>query len=175
MNKRWMAVVMGALLVGALIGVVWVRPGQSAQAAGGTRKVNIPAALFQPIREGRDWWWRSDHLEMNTGLGEFVAPVVFPCLSSVTVERIILYAYDDSGVGGTGAYLFRTKPNRGSIKRLGSAYTGWLATSSADPTAYPSADINKVIGPSHGVYLYLNIEQSGIKVYGVTIEYHSNG
>jgi hypothetical protein len=99
MNKRWMAVVMGALLVGALIGVVWVRPGQSAQAAGGTRKVNIPAALFQPIREGRDWWWRSDHLEMNTGLGEFVAPVMFPCLSSVTVERIILYAYDDSGVG----------------------------------------------------------------------------
>lgn len=55
MNKRWMAVVMGALLVGTLIGVVWVRPGQSAQAAGATRKVTVPAAFFHPITDGQDY------------------------------------------------------------------------------------------------------------------------
>jgi len=49
MDKRWMAVVMGALLVGILVGgVAWARPDQSPQAADHLRKLTIPAAFFHP-------------------------------------------------------------------------------------------------------------------------------
>jgi hypothetical protein len=147
-KKRSIAMVMGAMLVGILVGgVIWARPDQRAQAADSTRRVTVPAAFFHPNDEGLDYLNNGNYVEIESGQGIFTAPVVFPCLPSVTVERIILSVRDQNGTGIGNACIIN--------------YTD-------DTIDYP------VVWPSQGPYLWLEIYGTNIEVYGVRIEYKRN-
>jgi hypothetical protein len=172
MDKRWMAVVMGALLVGILIGgVVWARPNQSAQAADHLRKVTVPAAFFHPANNDDDCQYGEYELYMNSGSGTFTAPVVFPCLPAVTVEKLI-FSVDDQATQNACVTLYRTKPNQGNQKQMAnvcSSGSGPGVVNYTDDTIdYP------VVWPSNGPYLMLSIFGPNIDVYGVQIEYRRN-
>jgi hypothetical protein len=169
MKKGWIAMVMGALLVGTLIGVVWARTGHSAQAAG-TRKITIPAAFFHPADEGIDYYNNGNSLQVQSTTGIFTAPVVFPCLNSVTVERIVFSVRDENASTDACVSLYRTKPNKGTEKLM--AYQ-CSAGSQPGVINYTDDTIDgAVVWPSNGPYLWLNINGTGIRVYGVRIEYH---
>jgi hypothetical protein len=90
----------------------------------------------------------------------FFAPVAFPCLPSVTVERI-----------KARAEMYRARPSTARSVELGEA-TSSLGT--ARFQTFTSAPINKVFWPSHRAYIYLAISGPGIQVHGVTIQYHRN-
>ncbi len=173
MNKGWMAVVMGALLVGILVGgVAWARPGQSARAADATRKLTIPAAFFHPTDPTYDYWNNGDHIWTDSNGGSFTAPVVFPCLPSVTVERIILSVRDQNVCGDASVRLYRTKPNKGTQVEMAWAYS---TGSQSGVVNYIDHTIDHpVVWPSQGPYLKLDISGESVSVYGVQIEYKRN-
>ena len=96
-KRSWMAMVMGALLLGALVGVVWARPHDRPETQDITRKVTLTGADFIPSDESADWSNSGDYAYCNIGSCIYTAPVVFPCLPSVTVERIKLHVCDTNG------------------------------------------------------------------------------
>lgn len=172
LNKSWMAAVMAALLLGTLAGVVWARPSDRPAAADITRKVTLGAADFAPINEEVDWTSNGQTVRCEAGSCVFHAPVVFPCLPTVTVERIRLHVTDNSSGGWAAATLYKAKPSTGGHWFQGSAsspegVSGGLQT-------YTSAAINKVVKPNQKAYVALLINDAGIGVYGVTVEYHRN-
>ena len=171
MKKAWIALVLGALLIGTMVGVVWARPSQSPQAADITRKITIPGGFFSPTEDGYDWYNTGNHVRVDSGTGSFIAPVVFPCLPSVTVERVILYADDQNGGADATAILTRTKPSTGQLVMLGPvSSTG----SAVGIRTFTSANINKVVWPAQGIHVRLFINGTNMLVYGVTVEYHRN-
>jgi hypothetical protein len=98
MKKAWMAMVLGALLLGTMAGAVWARPKQM---LAGNRKLAIGPAAFEPAFDGYDyqiitWEMGKDTAYMSTtgDYDEYVAPVVFPTLSPVTVKKITLIVND---------------------------------------------------------------------------------
>jgi hypothetical protein len=171
MNKRWMAVVTGALLVGILIGgVVWARPGQSAQAAGHLRRLTVPAASFHPTSPGWDYANTGQWVVVSPSMGSFTAPVVFPCLNKVVVERIIFSVKDQNGSANACVGLYRTKPNKGTEKEM--AYQ-CSAGNQPGVINYTDDTIDgPTVWPSNGPYLHLWMYGDNIDVYGVRIEYH---
>jgi hypothetical protein len=173
MNKPWIAVVMSALTVGVMVGgVVWGRPSQSAQAAGGTRKLTIPAAFFHTMSLGYNYWNNGDQITTDSGGATFTAPVVFPCQYAVRVERIILSVKDQNGSVNACVQLYRTKPSKGTQNQMPIACS---AGSQPGVINYTEDTIDiPVVTPSHGPYLLLNIGGANIEVYGVQIEYKKN-
>jgi hypothetical protein len=169
-NRSWMAVAAAALLLGTLAGAVWARPNQGPQAADITRKITLAAADFIPSMAG-DWFNSGDYLYCN-GICAFTAPVVFPCLQSVTVERIRLHVDDASDSWGVTAQLYRAKPPKGTQDLL--ANVSSPQGTSGGLQTYTSNAINKVVWPSQRAYVGLVLWDSNIKVYGVTVEYHRN-
>jgi hypothetical protein len=124
-KKRSIAMVMGAMLVGILVGgVIWARPDQRAQAADSTRRVTVPAAFFHPNDEGLDYLNNGNYVEIESGQGIFTAPVVFPCLPSVTVERIILSVRDQNGtgIGNACVSLYRETDGLGVLLGLAAGH-----------------------------------------------------
>jgi hypothetical protein len=170
-GKSWMAVVAAALLVGTLVGLVWARPHDRPQAQDITRKVTMTGGEFITARDGQDWQTTGEKVECDSGSCDFFAPVVFPCLPSVTVERIKLHVRDSNGSAQAVAVLYRARPETGADVWLGKAEspigTGGLQPWSSDP-------INKVVWPSQRAYIWLSIGGPFIEVYGVTVEYHRN-
>ena len=170
-KKSWMAVVAAALLVGTLVGVVWARPHDRPQAQDITRKVTLTGGDFIPHEEVDNWSNNGDWVRCDIGSCAFTAPVVFPCLPSVTVERIRLHVDDAHGSAFASVGLFRAQPtNRGDV---------WLGSASSPPgivgfQTYNSQPINKRVWPSQKAYIWLDIGGNNIYVYGVTVEYHRN-
>jgi len=168
------AVAAAALLLGTLAGVAWARPrSDGPQPAETTRQVTLAAADFIPARDGDDWYNSSGYVVCySSGSGcLFTAPVVFPCLPSVTIERIRLHVNDSNGSGTAIVTLHRAKPSKGVINDLESV-TSPTGTSGGFQT-YTSDPINKVVWPSQRAYVYLGM-YTNIYVYGVTIEYRRN-
>jgi hypothetical protein len=171
-SKGWIAVVTAALLLSALAGAVWARPNDSPQAADITRRVTLTGADFAPNQEGMDWGSDGGHVNCNTVECTFTAPVVFPCLPAVTVERIKLHVYDGNASSTASAGLWRANPSTGG-ETFWASVGSPLGMSGGDQT-YTSADINKVVWPSQRAYIWLQINGTDIKVYGITVEYHRN-
>ena len=177
-KKSWMAVVVAAILVGTLAGVVWARPKDRPEAQDITRKVTLTGADLIPAADELDWQNQGGSLELSSStIGGLHAPVVFPCLSSVVVERIKLHAYDNNGglVAGACATLYRAKPDTKSDQELASACSpSEPGGTSADPETFTSTDIDQQVWPSQKAYILITIIGENVKVYGVTIEYHRN-
>jgi hypothetical protein len=171
LNKSWMAVVAAALLLGTLVGVVWARPHDRPQAQDITRKVNLTGGEFIPANEAQGWQNNGDYVSCDTGICSFFAPVVFPCLPSVTVERFIVYAEDNHATANLNAAMYRVYlPTKKQV------YLGQAATPSgtAGYQPYNSGAINKTVWPSQRAFIHLWIGGPSIQVYGVTVEYHRN-
>lgn len=171
-KRSWMAVVMGVVLVATLVGVVWARPHDTPQAQDITRKITIPGAFFHPFEDGIAWHNDGRYIRLSSGQGVFTAPVIFPCLPSVTVERLIVYAEDTNGSGNVCASLYRTRPQHGDEKKMGEACSSGT-TSGVQPFTDSNISPN-VVWPSHGAYVWLDIDGTGIYVHAVRVEYHRN-
>ena len=171
-KKSWMAALVGAILLGTLAGVVWARPRDRPEAQDITRKITVPGAFFRPVEEGMDWYNDGRYIRMDSGDGTFAAPVVFPCLPSVTVERLILYADDTHGTYDACAYLYRTRPHIGDEAVMGEACSSGTTTG-VQPFIDSSISPN-VVWPAHGVYIWLRIFGQKINVHAVRVEYHRN-
>ena len=172
-RKPWMAVVMGALLVGTLVGVVWARPHDRPQAQDITRKVVLVGSEFMPRTDETDWFHNGNYMRCNTNPCFFAAPVVFPCLPAVTVERIKLHVYDANAVTNAVAEIKRLNPNNGATALLGKVSSP-VAGTTANPQTFISPNINKVVWPSQRAFVWLYIGGSDIRVYAITVEYHRN-
>jgi len=170
-SKTWIVVVVCAMLLGTLVGVVWASPSDRPGAQDITRKVTLSGANFIPAEESADWHNGGDYATCDNGTCTYTAPVVFPCLPSVTVERIKLHVSDSNGGAAVTASLLRTRPSTGAEKELGSVTSGNTGGSIQTFTSDP---INEVVWPSLGAYIQLDFEDKYIKVYGVTVEYHRN-
>jgi hypothetical protein len=170
-KKSWMAVVMGALLLGTLVGVVWARPHDRPQAADITRKVTMTGDEFIVRADGYNWFSNGTYVECSSGACMFFAPVVFPCLPSVTVERVKLHVADSNGTATARAELHRAQPST-----AGNVYLGEAASppGTAGFQTFTSPAINKRVWPSQRAHIYLAISGPNIRVYGVTVEYHRN-
>jgi hypothetical protein len=171
-RKTWVAVVAAALLLATLAGLVWARPHVNPQAAGGTRKVTLTGSDFVPHRNTDDWWNMGSYVVCYTGSCELTAPVVFPCKSALTVDRIKLHVDDNNNGLKATATLYRAFPHKGAKAYLGEVsspdgHSGGIMT-------YNSGPINKVVWPSRKAYIWLVIEGQFVDVYGVTVEYHRN-
>jgi len=172
-NRTWMAVVAAALVLGTLVGVVWARPSDRPGSAESTRKVTLPGAVFIPT--GKMYDWSNDGLKVwcSSGSCYWAAPVVFPTLSSVTVERVKLHVYDNNGAAYACATVYRASPAGGSMPVLGGVCSPFSGATS-NPETFTSAAINKAVWPSHGAIVWLTVDAPDIYVYGVTVEYHRN-
>ena len=170
-NKSWMAVVAGVLLVATLVGVVWARPSDRTQAQDITRKVTMTGGEFIPTSDDWDYENNGNYVYCASGSCNFSAPVVFPCLPSVTVERIILHVQDNNGSSKAIATLYRSYPPTGAEVWLGSAES---PTGTAGHQPWSSDPINKVVWPSQRAYIWLSIGGTNIQVSGVVVEYHRN-
>ncbi len=172
-SKLWIAAVAGALMLGTMVGVVWARPGEKPLAAGATRKVTLAAADFATFSSSSSYYNYGCMVTCNSGSCNFVAPVVFPCLGSVTVDRIKLHVYDENPSWDASAGLYRLAPASAKLVWLGGAVSS--GSSSAVPRTFTSARINKRVTPTQRAYVSLTIlDSTNIDVYGVTIEYHTN-
>ena len=172
-NKSWMAVVAATLLLGMLAGVVWARPQNRPQAQDITRKVTLTGGDFIPADDTYDWFNQGGHVRCDSGSCSYTAPVVFPCLPSVTVERIKLHVNDANASAWAAASLWRAYPPNGVDVQMGSIGSPGPATSGGVKT-YTSPDINQVVWPSQRAYILLYFSGFNISVYGVTVEYHRN-
>ena len=171
-NRSWMAVVAAGVLLGTLVGVVWARPNDRPQAADITRKVTLAAGDFIPSSDANDWWNSGYTIVCHSDFCSFTAPVVFPCLPSVTVERIKLHVADSNASAIAFAGLDRVYPPTGDHVILGSVQSP--EGTSAGIQTYTSANINKVVWPSQKAYIVLQLFGPNISVRGVTVEYHRN-
>ena len=170
-QKPWVAMLMGALLLGTLVGAVWARPHDRPEAQDITRKITIPAGSFSPAFASINWLNSGDEIHMASGTGTFMAPVVFPCLPSVTVERFILYASDSNASWSACAGLCRTRLPQGDEAQIGyvcSQDTGGAVQPFTDSTISPN-----VVWPAHGAYVWISVN-TNMEVHGVRIEYHRN-
>jgi hypothetical protein len=170
-NKSWMAVAAATLLVATLVGVVWARPNDRPQAQEATRKVTLTGSEFTPRSEVYDWGTNGAYVQCNSGNCQFFAPVVFPCLPGVIVERILLHVTDNNGSARASATLYRAHPPTKGDVYLGKAQS---PTGTAGHQPWSSNPINHPVWPSQRAYIFLVIEGPGIEVYGVTVEYHRN-
>ena len=172
MSKSSMAVVAAALLLGTLAGVVWARPNDGPQTAGETRKVTLTGTDFTPTQEGMDWYNYGGYVRCDGLECTFTAPIVFPCLQAVTVERIKLHIDDNNASSTASAGVWRENPSTGA-EAFWASVGSPLGTSGGVKT-YSSGVINKVVWPSQRAYIWLQINGTDITVYGVTVEYHRN-
>jgi hypothetical protein len=170
-NRSWVIVVVGALLLGTLVGSVWAAPRTRPGAQDITRKVTLSGANFIPAEESANWHNGGGYATCDLGACTYTAPVVFPCLPSVTVERIKLHVSDSNGGAAVTASLLRTRPSTGAEKEFGSVTSG---NTGGSIQTFTSGPINEVVWPSLGAYIQLDFEDKYIKVYGVTVEYHRN-
>ena len=171
-NKSSMAAVAGILLVGTLVGVVWARPQDRPQAQDITRKVTLTGGDFIPADDSDNWYNDGDYVKCESSTCEFTGPVIFPCLPSVTVERIKLHVSDSNNGALARAELYRAYPSTGADVELGEAVSP--GGTSGGLKTYTSPNINQVVWPSQKAYIDLYISGTGIDVYGVTVEYHRN-
>lgn len=170
-NRSWMAVVAAALLLGTLAGVVWARPNDNPTTqTRKTRKVYVAAADFIPKSNDFEYSNLGKTVSCDSENCFFLAPVVFPCLNAVTVERIRLRAQSGSGDWTPAVVLYRAAPSGNEV------YLGEVEcpnTETQAPQTCTSPDINQVVWPSQRAYIWLWVPSSHL-VWGVTVEYHPN-
>ena len=152
-NKSWMAAVAGILLVGTLVGVVWARPHDRPQAKDITRKVTLAGADFIPRDDADNWWSNGNYVMCQADSCSYHAPVVFPCLPSVTVERVKLHVDDANATAYATASLMRAYPRAGGVIYLATVASPYQA--SGFIKTYSSSDINQVVWPSQRAYVSL--------------------
>jgi hypothetical protein len=167
-----MAVVAPALLLGALVGVVWARPQNRPRSADSLRKVTLAGSDFISHHDAANWWNDGGYVMCQGASCSFTAPVVFPCLPSVDVVRVRLHVTDSNATWTAIARIYRAYPPTGADVWLGEAESP--PGTSGGVRTYTSANINQTVWPSQRAYIWLVINGPSIYVHGVTVEYRRN-
>jgi len=159
-------------LLVALLAAVLVGPGggevTAAEPRVTVRHIMVPAAAFIPSMDGLDYFNGGGVLEMNSGLGTFTAPLLFPAIV-VDIRRITLYAYDNAPSSVCVA-LYRAYPPGAS-----QVYAGQVCTTGASATD-PQVLYTTTLSPRqvntalHGPFLAL-VLSGDTKFYGVKVTY----
>ena len=171
-KKSWIAVLLGALLMGVLVGAVWARPGGRPRAAATTKKMTIPAGAFHPVDEGYEFYNDGSWITADTAGANFATHVVFPGGGDrFTVEKLTLYAYDKAMPANICVYLYRTNPTNGTESLMASKCSS--GSSSTDPRSFTTTNINPSLATTpRGLYVLLEIEDAtNLDAYGVRIYY----
>ena len=129
--------------------------------------VSVSTAAFQPVFDGYDYTNYGYYLTNDNDLGDyFVAPVQLP--HGVTVTKLTFYFYDDIAPSSHSyAYLYRADL-AGSTDNLAFVQS----TSTGNDSAYDdSINYATIDNSQYAYYLWLILDTSDHKAYGVIIEY----
>jgi hypothetical protein len=154
------------MVLAALVAVL-VGPSMATAATEVTERVMIPASAFIPTTDDADYSSAGYHLNLDSGLADFTAPLALPA-QKVRMKRIALYAYDN-GAGQVCATLYRSEPVDGHETYQGQACT---VNGSADPqkaetgTTFPRF----VNAGMQAPYLWVSISGNAV-LYGVAVTY----
>jgi hypothetical protein len=147
--------------------------GSSADAAQ-TRYLHIPAAAFIPTTDGLDFNyegnWKGSRVVLESGAGNFVAPVILP--DDAIVEKMTAHFYDGNlGVGDDIDFLLYETDVSGtfnttmmaSVTSSGSGYGSSSTTAITDPT----------IDTANKYYqIYAMIPDTALYIFSVKIDYY---
>jgi hypothetical protein len=171
-KKWWMPLLIGALLMGTLVGVVGARPNaRPHEVPASWQKLTVPVQNCIPQEETMNYRHQADYLQCQSGSCLFFCPVTFPTEQAVTVKRLTLFAYDNDGTIGhmASANLYKINPQRKNDVLLASVLT---TTSPADAQVVRDSSIdNALIRRTQGPFLTVSSQGATVKVYGVRIFY----
>jgi hypothetical protein len=166
-TRRLWVPLLAALLVAALVGPSAVTAAEPRDSVG---TMTIPAAAFSPTRDDWDFSNAGDALWLDSGTtAAFTAPLFFP-VPEVTIRKITLYAYDNSGADFCVG-IYRTIPAAGSEQAMATACsTG--AGDSVRAFTETTFSYRRITG-AYGPYLYLSLmpDYGQYRLYGVKITY----
>jgi hypothetical protein len=167
---------LGVLLIATTVGVGGARP-NARPLAQAWRVLTVPAGACVSRDEGHAWWHTPTYLECweTSATCAFLCAVNFPsageqAVGAVSVKRMTMYVYDNNGSSDPSADLYKVyPPTGGGVIMAGSGATG---TSAADPRAVLDTGVtNNPVYRSQAPYIWLDIPNMNIKVYGFFIHY----
>ncbi|NIN68462.1 MAG: hypothetical protein GTO63_27890 [Anaerolineae bacterium] len=165
-KKWWIPLLLCAMLIAALVGVVWARP--KSQLGASSYKVTIPGSAFHPNYDGMNWYAGYGNIHMDGGSGEFTAAVPMPP-GRKTVQKVILFVDDANATQTACVSLERLKVDGTSSSM---AYVCSPVGTSGGIQSYSDETISpSIIRGRHTQYLYLDIYGTNIDVWAVRIVY----
>ena len=164
-NRFWIPVLVG-LLVAVLLGPAGVTATEPRVTV---TAVMVPAAAFIPASDTFVYGNGGRTLSVLSGHGSFTAPLFFP-VPVVRINRITLYAFDNSSPAMICVQLFRTRPAAAAEDEAGQVCSG---NSAIDPqVAYTTAIDPRQVGATvQGAYLWVYLSDPGVRLYGVKVNY----
>jgi hypothetical protein len=81
-----------------------------------TKYLMIPAAAFNPRRDGHDFYNNGYSVGLDTGVGDFGAPVFLP--PGARLRSITLFAFDGNTNADLCAWFFVAYPKTGTNKKM---------------------------------------------------------
>jgi len=166
--KKWVTVATLVALVGGIVGVLRMQPGEAA--VGDTHEMTIPAAAFIPTTDDWDYSNNGYYLSAVGSSANFSAPLSFPVdLGHVRITKLIFWAYDN-GPADVCLTLYRAQLRTGSDVQMGQKCSG--AASATDPRRFATSKISPRTATASKVpYLWLTIPAGDYYFYGVTIQW----
>jgi hypothetical protein len=166
-KKWWIPLLLGAMLMAALVGVVWARPKSDLGAP--PYKVSIPGSAFHPNYDTMDWYAGWGNVHMDSGSGKFTAAVPMPP-GTWTVQNVILFVEDDNATQKACVELERLRVD-GTSSTMASVCSP--EGTSGGIQGYKDSSISpSVLKGGHGPYLHLRIYGADIDVWAVQIKYY---
>ena len=168
--RKWVTVAALVVLVGGIVGVLRVQPGEAA--VGDTHEMTIPAAAFIPTND--NWDYSSSGYKLSavgSGSANFTAPLIFPVdLDHVRINRLTFWAYDN-GTGSVCVYLYRAQPRTGDKIEMAQKCSD--GSSATNPRRFGTVNISPRTATASKVpYLWLSVPGGSDYVfYGVTIQW----
>ena len=167
--RKWVTVAALVALVGGILGVLRVQPGEAA--VGETHEMTIPAAAFIPATD--NWYYLNNGSRISAGSSgaTFNAPLFFPVdLDHVRINRLIFWAYDNGG-GDVCLMLYRAQPRNGNAIQMASKCSD--AASTTTPRRFATVKISpRTATPSKAPYLWLHLPAgSDYSFYGAIIQW----
>ena len=168
-TRRLWVPVLTALLAMALVGGGVAAADVEPRAV---RTITIPAGDFSVIDDSYTFHNNGFNLWSDSGSAAFAAPLFFEP-GVVTIQKMVLFAYDNGG-SSVCIYLLRTTPGNGSEQEMGEVCSSGASTT--DPQSFTStyfapAQVNSAW---YGPYLWLyqpGSNADGYKFNGVRITY----
>jgi hypothetical protein len=173
-NRLWIPVLLGVVLIATLVGAASARP-NARPLAQPWRVLAISSRDCIPTDDADDWEHHDRHLECGAATCAFVCPVVFPAageqaVGAVNVKRLTVYIYDNAGGVAPNVYLDKTYPLNGSVTEMAKVQT--TDASATDPQTIMDTSI--VANPVYRVQvpsLWVSLLAGNIRFYGAFIHY----
>jgi hypothetical protein len=159
-RKLWISVLLGVLLIAAMVGVAGAgRNNRPHGALGPTAYITVPAAAFNPVQEGANWYNYGYYLlnESPSSWDFLAGPIVFPHSGTVQITEIVLVAVDNDGAASAEvcAWVVRSSFSGGSDQMGSVCSTG----SAPDLRHFKTTSISPArVNPKwHGCYVKVRL------------------